>query len=114
MAQWKTIPILVVALLMVCCGYIFAQTQTPPPPRGGGATGLDSRMEHAIDMMFRDMDTDHDGKISKKEWMTFQERQFRLINKSGDGFITRDEIKADMKERMRQDQEQMQRRAPPQ
>ncbi|MGO9553400.1 MAG: hypothetical protein ACLP2U_00020 [Syntrophobacteraceae bacterium] len=114
MAQWKTIPILVVVLLMVCCGYIFAQPQAPPPPQGGGAPGPDPRMERAIDMMFRAMDTDHDGTISKKEWMAFQEKQFNLINKSGSGFITKDEVRADMKERMRQDQEQMRRRPPPQ
>jgi Ca2+-binding EF-hand superfamily protein len=85
-------------MLMVCSGYIFAQTQKSSPPQGGGATELDSRMEQAIDMMFREMDTDHDGKISKKEWMDFQEKQFRLIDKNGDGFITKDEVRADMKE----------------
>ncbi len=115
MAQWTTISILVVVLLMVCCGYIFAQPQAPPPPQGGAPPpGLDPRMEHAIDMMFQAMDTDHDGMISKKEWMAFQEKQFNLINKSGSGFITKDEVRADMKERMRQDQEQMRRRPPPQ
>ncbi len=116
MAQWKTIPILVVVMLLVCCVYIFAQPQAPPPPQpqGGGATQLDPRMERAIDMMFQAMDTNQDGRISKKEWMAFQEKEFGRINKSGDGFITRDEIRADMKERMRQDQEQMRRRQPPQ
>lgn len=114
MAQWKTIPILVVVLLMVSCGYILAQTQAPPPPQGGRAAEMYARMEHAIDMMFQAMDTNHDGKISKKEWMAFQEKQFNQIDKNGDGFITRDEIKADMKERMRQEQEQMRRRTPPQ
>ncbi len=74
---------------------------------------MDARMEHAIDMMFQAMDTDHDGKISKKEWMAFQEKQFNQIDKNGDGFITRDEIRADMKERMRQEQDQMRRRTPP-
>ncbi|MGD0401237.1 MAG: hypothetical protein ABSC04_20290 [Syntrophobacteraceae bacterium] len=114
MAQWKTIPILVVVLLLVCCGCIFAQPQAPPPPQGGAPPGPDPRMEQAIDMMFRAMDTDHDGTISKKEWMAFQEKQFNLINKSGSGFITKDEVRADMKERMRQDQEQMRRRPTPQ
>jgi len=101
-------------LLLVCCGCIFAQPQAPPPPQGGAPPGPDPRMEQAIDMMFRAMDTDHDGTISKKEWMAFQEKQFNLINKSGSGFITKDEVRADMKERMRQDQEQMRRRPTPQ
>jgi Fe-S cluster biosynthesis and repair protein YggX len=37
-------------------------------------------MEQMIDRMFQDMDTDHDGRISKAEWMAFQEKQFRLVN----------------------------------
>jgi len=80
--------------------HLCADTNTPPP-RGGGATELDSRMEHAIDMMFRAMDTDHDGKISKSEWMAFQEKQFKMLDKNGDGFITKDEVRA----KMREDQE---------
>ena len=75
---------------------------------------MDARMEQAIDAMFRAMDTDHDGTISKKEWMAFQEKQFNQINKSGSGFITRDEVRADMKERMRPEQDQMRRKPPPQ
>jgi Ca2+-binding EF-hand superfamily protein len=58
-------------------------------------------MEQAIDMMFREMDTDHDGKISKSEWMAFQEKQFKMLDKNGDGFITKDEVRA----KMREDQE---------
>ncbi|MGA3118587.1 MAG: EF-hand domain-containing protein [Syntrophobacteraceae bacterium] len=101
MAQWKTIAVLVVVLLMGCCGFIFAQAQKSSPPQGGGATELDPRMEQAIDMMFREMDTDHDGKISKSEWMAFQEKQFKMLDKNGDGFITKDEVRA----KMREDQE---------
>ena len=48
--------------------------------------------------MFREMDTDHDGKISKSEWMAFQEKQFNRIDKNGDGFITKEEIKERMRE----------------
>jgi hypothetical protein len=101
MAKWKTIPVFVAVLLVVCCGFIFAQTQKSPPPQGGGAAGLDPRMEQAIDMMFQEMDTDHDGKISKSEWMAFQEKQFNQLDKNGDGFITKDEVRG----RMREDQE---------
>ncbi len=98
MAKWKTIPVLVAVLLMVCCGFIFAQTQKSSPSQGGGATGLDPRMEQAIDMMFQEMDTDHDGKISKSEWMAFQEKQFNQLDKNGDGFITKDEVREKMRE----------------
>ena len=58
-------------------------------------------MEQAIDMMYQDMDTNRDGKISKKEWMAAQERQFNRLDKNGDGFITKDEVRADMMDRMR-------------
>jgi len=106
MARWKTIAMLAVIILVgVCCSYVFAQPKQPPPSPGGEASELDPRKEHAIDMMFREMDTDHDGKISKKEWMAFQEKQFKRFDKNGDGFITKDEVRADWKERMKEEQE---------
>lgn len=114
MARWKVIPVVVGIILMVYGGFLFAQPQQAPSERGGPPADRDPRMEHMIDMMFQDMDTNHDGRISKGEWMAFQEKQFNLINKSGSGFITKDEVRADMKERMRQDQEQMRRRPTPQ
>ena len=99
MARWKPIGIiLIVIVLTVWGGFIFAQ---PPPssPRPGEAPERDPRMEQAIDMMFRDMDTNHDGRISKSEWMAFQEKQFNLLDKNKDGFITKDEVRADLRER---------------
>lgn len=59
-------------------------------------------MEQMIDMMFQDMDTNHDGRISKSEWMAFYERQFKKLDRNGDGFVTKDEVRADMNERMRE------------
>jgi Ca2+-binding EF-hand superfamily protein len=61
-------------------------------------------MEQMIDAMFQDMDANHDGKISKKEWMAAQERHFNQLDKNGDGFVTKDEIRSDMMERMRSSQ----------
>ena len=89
---------------MVYGGFLFAQTQQPPPAKGGRAAGGDAHMEQMIDMMFQDMDTNHDGKISKTEWMAFYDKQFRQLDKNGDGFITKDEVRADMAERMRTQQ----------
>ena len=61
----------------------------------------DPRMEEMIDAMFRDMDTDRDGRVSKSEWMAFYEKQFKQVDRNGDGFVTKDEVRADMIERMR-------------
>ena len=113
MTRWKVIPIVVGIILMVYGGFLFAQAQESPPPRGGAPADRDPRMEQMIDRMFQDMDTNHDGRISKSEWMAFYEKQFRLLDRNGDGFITRDEVRADMMERMRA-QEQQQRGRPPQ
>ena len=111
MGRWKAILIVVCIILLVYGGFLFAQAQQQPPDRGGPQAGTDPRMEQMIDRMFQDMDTDHDGKISKKEWMDFHEKQFKRFDKNGDGFITKDEVRADIKERMGAEQ---QRPRPPQ
>ncbi len=111
MAHWKAIPIVVGVILMVYGGFLFAQAQ--PPPRSGAPADRDPRMEQMIDRMFQDMDTNRDGRISKSEWMAFQEKQFDLLDKNGDGFLTKDEVRTDMMERMRA-QQQQQRGRPPQ
>ncbi len=112
MTRWKAILILVGAVLMVYSGLLFAQAQQPPPERGGAPPDRDPRMEHMIDMMFQDMDTNHDGRISKGEWMAFQEKQFNMLDRNHDGFITRDEVRADMIRRMRAQQQQQRTRPP--
>ena len=106
MARWKAITIIVGILVMIYGGFFFAQAQQSPPARGGRPGDQDSRMEQMIDMMFRDMDTNHDGKISKSEWMAFYEWRFKRLDKNGDGFITRDEVKTDMIEAMKAQQQQ--------
>jgi Ca2+-binding EF-hand superfamily protein len=100
MNKWKTMPIGLGILLVFFCSGVLAQTQAPP--RAGRDARPDPRMEQAVDMMFQDMDTNHDGSISKKEWMAAQEKQFSRLDRNGDGFITRDEVLADMMERMRE------------
>jgi len=78
---------------------------------------LDQMMDRQIDMMFRDMDTNHDGKISKKEWMDFQAKQFDRIDRNHYGFITKDDVRADMRNmrdaQARQQARMQQRERPP-
>jgi Ca2+-binding EF-hand superfamily protein len=69
-------------------------------------------MESMIDMMFHDMDINHDGRISKSEWMAAYEKQFDRMDRKGKGFITRDDIRADMMARMKA-QRQQERARPP-
>ncbi len=70
-------------------------------------------MNQMIDMMMQDMDTSHDGRISRSEWMAFYDKQFKQLDRNGDGFIGKDEVKADLTQRMKA-QEQQQRARPPQ
>ena len=113
MTRLKAILIVVGIMIMVQGSFLSAQAQQQPPPRQGAPEEKDPRMEQMIDRMFQDMDTNHDGRISESEWMAFHEKQFRRFDKNGDGFITRDEIRADIKERMGA-QRQQQRARPPQ
>lgn len=48
--------------------------------------------------MLEGMDTDKDKKISKQEWQAFHDKRFAEIDKNGDGFLTKDEFKAQRKE----------------
>jgi hypothetical protein len=57
-----------------------AQRQINNPVRLGG--------------MFGDADANHDGKITKEEFMAAQEKFFEKVDKNGDGVITADEVQA--------------------
>lgn len=118
MAQLKKSAIVFAVLLAVFVGFFFAQAQQAPPPRGG-QSGRDPMMERRINQMFRDMDVNHTGKITKKEWMdhwtTYSHDLFNRIDINHNGYITKDDVRADM-EAMRAQQQQQQMRgrgAPP-
>lgn len=113
MVRWKIAAVAVFITLTVYGGSVFAQAGQPSS-QGETPADRDPRMEQMIDMMFRNMDTNHDGKISMSEWMAFQEKQFMLMDKNGDGFLTREEIRADMMNRMRANRQQERARPPQQ
>ncbi len=107
MAKRKTIAFAVIFFAALLFSGYLAQAQQSP--RGKPSSGTDPRMGQMADMMFRDMDTNHDGKISKSEWQAFQDKQFDKIDKDRKGYVTKDDVVADM-EQMRR--EQMSRRGP--
>ena len=58
-------------------------------------------MDHGDMMqgMFDKMDTNHDGKITEKEFLAFHKKMFAKMDVNHDGAITMDEVKA-MHEKM--------------
>lgn len=94
-------------LVLMSPSYVSAQAQQPRQ-RVDRSAAEDPRIEQGIDMMFREMDPTGEGRISEEEWMAAQEKQFKRLDRNRDGFVTRDEVRADL-ERMREEQDRMQR-----
>lgn len=46
---------------------------------------------------FKMVDANEDGKLSKEEMLNFHENKFTKMDSDGDGFITQDEMKSQMK-----------------
>ena len=53
-----------------------------------------SAISFAADSDFNKIDTNNDGKISKKEYMDAVTKTFNKIDKNKDGSLTKDELKA--------------------
>lgn len=41
---------------------------------------------------FDERDKNHDGKVSKEEWLTTAEARFKKMDANGDGFLSKDEM----------------------
>jgi len=89
--RYKYLPILILALSAVG---VSAQTQQG---QGDPARGF---VQH--------FDTDHDGRVSKAEFLRPAEEQFKQMDRNGDGYISLDEARIAAEER-RQRMEQMRR-----
>jgi hypothetical protein len=118
MVQSKRTAIILAAIVAVFVGYLLAGAQQPPPPRSG-QPGRDPMMERQINDMFREMDVNHSGKISQKTWMdhwtAYYQDLFKRIDKNNRGYITKDDMRADMQDAMRSaQQEKMRNRGAPQ
>ncbi|MGV8073176.1 MAG: hypothetical protein AB2L11_01250 [Syntrophobacteraceae bacterium] len=107
MNKLKGLFVSVCILVVMSPSCILAQAQQPRQRADRDET-TDPRIEQGIDMMFREMDTTREGRISEEEWMDAQEKQFRRLDGNRDGFVTRDEVRSDL-EKMRDEQERMQR-----
>ncbi|MGI4880080.1 MAG: EF-hand domain-containing protein [Janthinobacterium lividum] len=81
-----------VAALAVVVGMPLSAQETAPA----------SGPRESMAARFTAMDTDHDGKLSKAEWIAGgrSERGFDMMDADHDGFLTMDEIKAG-REKMR-------------
>ncbi len=72
----------------------------PPAPQGQpGGPGGEHHGGPGGRHMFEDIDANHDGSISKDEWVAHGEKMFKDFDANHDGKISQDEMKAfeDMK-----------------
>jgi cell division septation protein DedD len=89
-------PILLIALIALSLP-AFAQDTSAPYPRTADATSSPTPPQgQRARVRFVDADTDHDGRLSRSEAqaMPMVARHFDQIDANGDGYITRDELKA--------------------
>lgn len=67
-----------------------------PPGGGAGGPPRAPQTPEQIEANFKQMDTNHDGAITKDEWTAAGRREqgFARFDQNGDGKITLDEMKA--------------------
>ena len=59
---------------------------------GGQGKGGQGAPMTGCQQQFDEMDTNHDGKISKEEFMVHTEGMFKSMDTNGDGVLTKDEL----------------------
>ena len=68
-------------------GTVVAQKASVPKPQDKLALG-----EEQAEQLLLLIDTDKNGKISKREWMNFMEAEFNKLDKDGNGELDRKEL----------------------
>ncbi len=84
-----------VTLALVTCFFLATSLAHADPEMHHGQEG-----GQMAEKMFKEVDTNGDGAISKTEFNAFQARHFKRMDANGDGKITRDEMEAWHKKRM--------------
>ncbi len=86
------------ATLAACLGFASLAAETPPMPAmppshpGGPAEMPHGAMLPPPLVMFKHMDANGDGEVTKAEAMAFAEKRFNELDKNGDGTISAKEI----------------------
>ncbi len=80
---------LVVITTLVLCNTndLFAQKSSAPKPQDKVALG-----EEEVKQLLLLMDTDKDGKISKREFMAYMEAEFKRLDRNNDGKLDTREL----------------------
>lgn len=88
--------ILTLTAILLTSGAALAQDHDMPPPQHGGPHG-----GHRGGMMFKKIDTNGDGVITKDEHQAFSDKMFSKMDTNGDGSVTKEEGK-EAREKMRE------------
>lgn len=76
-----------------CAALVSATAAHAQTPAANGAQ-RGQRLQQLESEMFKRMDTNGDGVISKQEFMEQAEKRFKRLDANGDGQITREEIES--------------------
>ncbi len=77
--------------------------EAPAPPRENNASEKKSpvmRHEHFPEEIFKKMDANNDGKISREEFMKSAEERFSKFDGNKDGFLEKSDVPEKVRERM--------------
>ncbi|HZS09836.1 MAG TPA: EF-hand domain-containing protein [Blastocatellia bacterium] len=86
----KRLVLYTIAVFLAALASMTASAQTATPDTAPAAQG---RRHHSPEKMFRRLDKNNDGRISRDEWAR-RPKAFARLDANNDGFITREELAA--------------------
>lgn len=82
-----TVTILALAcIVVIAAGAAQSEKATPPAGSAGTPDKVAAGRPYALELLLL-IDTDKDNRVSKKEWMTFMEKEFDKLDTNHDGYI---------------------------